>query len=123
MMFEFELPEGMSTRDFLAHPVRQLIRHAAYVGKRAIPNTAELDALRLEPRLRTRVRDACLTVAQIHDAGEHETAWNLGDEEAAWVLAKLSDEQRDPRFYEPIDPADVITDSGQLAALVPRGIS
>jgi hypothetical protein len=119
-MYDFELPDGVTFAAFRSHPVTQTIREAAYGGKRGLPSKAELDALHLSPPLRARVREACESVAAIHDRGDQQVAWNAGDKEAASLLERLPAEQRDPRFYRPAPADDGVTHPTALAALIPR---
>jgi hypothetical protein len=94
-----DLPEGMAIGDFTGHPVRGLIRDAAFHGTRGLPTSAELDALKLPAGVRADVENACRAVAEVHDTGDHAGAWALGDEWAATALGLLPEEQRSPSFY------------------------
>jgi hypothetical protein len=116
-MHEFSLPEGMSFPDFRKHPVREAIADAAHHGRRGLPSEAELDALKLSPYLRARVKEACQVYAEIHDSGEQKLAWDCADEESAWVLERLPAEQRDLSFYAPEQVAET-SDPRELAARV-----
>ncbi|MCW2976406.1 MAG: hypothetical protein JWM06_1687 [Actinomycetia bacterium] len=115
------VPEGMSMAQFNEHPVRQMIRAAAYAGAHGLPSRHELDALELSPALRKRVRDACHTVAEIHATGEQSDAWNRGDEYAVEIVDELPEEMRDPHWFDAPPPAALSErDPAALAALVPR---
>lgn len=70
---------GAVAASFRKHPAYQLVRHAAYLGKRGMPSKAELDALGFSPSRRAQVAADCAEVAEIHDTGEHATAWARGD--------------------------------------------
>jgi hypothetical protein len=113
------IPDGMTSAQFRSHPVYTTIRHAAYGGERALPTTAQLDALKLSPTARKLVRDACRQVADLHAAGTQQDAWALGDELSVAILEGLSEEQRDPRNFEERQPLETM-DAGELADLIPR---
>src|SRR4051794_12279088 len=115
----YTVPDGMTIEQFTNHPVRQMIRAAAYAGDRAKPTTGELDSLKLSASDRALVARACTEVAKLHATGVHSDAWSRGDDLAAEIVGGLPDEQRDPRNFferpplETMGPAD-------LATLVPR---
>jgi hypothetical protein len=109
---------GLPVSDFNRHPVRQLIRDAAYYGARGRPIPAELDALKLSSEARAKVKRACEKVAEIHDEGHHQDAWSTGDRAAAEILGGLPDEKRDPDYLKPV--AELPDDPAELAKLIPR---
>jgi hypothetical protein len=109
---------GLPISDFNRHPVRQLIRDAAYHGAGGLPTAAELDALDLSAQARAKVKDACERAAEVHDEGAHQTAWSMGDQVAAQILGELPDEKRDPDYLKP--STELPDDPAELADLVPR---
>jgi hypothetical protein len=115
----YVVPDGMSIAQFTNHPVRQMIRAAAYAGERAMPTTAELDALKLSATDRAHLRKACDEVAKIHATGVQSDAWARGDELAAEIVGGLSDEQRDPRNFVERPSLETMSPD-KLAALVGR---
>lgn len=115
------LPAGMTPRDFQDHPVRQLLRDAAYHGPGGEPTAAELDALGLSDGARDAVRDGCAEVARLNSEGDHQGAWQRGDELAVEILAGLPEYMRWPEHWAPPDPLADVTDPGALAAAVEAG--
>jgi hypothetical protein len=114
-----EVPDDMSISQFHAHPVRQLIRHAAYTGE--VPSRHELERLELSPSVRKKITDACRECAEIHATGEKANAWNRGDEHAVAIVGDLPEEQKDPEWFEGPREEDLIAgDPSALAARVPR---
>jgi hypothetical protein len=111
----------MSLAQYQSHPVRQMIRHAAYCGEAAVPTRHEIDRLDLPPALRKRVADACREVAKIHDTGLQSEAWSRGDDHCFAIIGDLSEEQQDPRWFDGPSATDLIEhDPDALATHVPR---
>jgi len=105
------------------HPIREMIRVAAYDGARALPSDAELDALKLPPAARKAVLEHCREVAAMNDRGTHAAAWVRADELAAGLIDSLPDELADPdEFERRLRPPDTTVGLSprELAALVPR---
>jgi hypothetical protein len=102
------------------HPVRALLRQAAYAGKRRLPTEAELDKLGLPGEIRSRVKQACREVAAVHDEGAHQDAWDDGDQHAAQIIDGLRGELRDPDHWRAPDPLADVDDPAELAAAVWR---
>jgi hypothetical protein len=80
------------------HPITETIRHAAYLGERALPSKEELDTLQLSPAMRAKVLRACVDVAEIHDNGIKSEAWAAADEAAAGIIDELPLDLQDPDY-------------------------
>jgi hypothetical protein len=117
-MLTFRLPDGLTYSAFRKHPVCELLRQSAYFG--AIPSERELDSLGLPRHQRDDLRTHCVEVARLHDSGERQAAWALGDERAADLIDWLDDDLRDPAHWRAPDPHADVSDPRELAALIPR---
>lgn len=113
-----DAPEGMAQAAFNAHPVRKVIRDAAYQGKRVSPpSRRELDALELPGSARKKLAAAIEEVREINSTGAQSDSWARGDELAAEIVATLPNELRDPDYLDP--PPEPDTDNPrELAARV-----
>lgn len=113
------VPDGMSWAEFRSHPVRQILRDAAYFGDRAVPSPAELAALRLPDGITQEIDMLARQLIQIHNSGDHQAAWQQAENAAADVLSDLAPRDRehpDLRSNVP-DPLDDLT-PGELAQYV-----
>jgi hypothetical protein len=115
----FEVPDGMSKKQFDDHPVKQMISFAAQTGQ--VPERHEIDRIDVAPSVRKRIADACRDVVAIHATGEQAHAWARGDEHAAAIVGGLPEEQRDPWWFRrPIEAELDERDPAALAEQVPR---
>lgn len=114
------VPEGVRLGDFGRHPVRQTLQAAAAFQRKGLPSAAELDELKLSPTHRAQLRDACVRVADLMDAGQMADARELADEEAGRLIGALPAEQREPGYFAPASPEMAGLGPRELAALVPK---
>jgi hypothetical protein len=125
-MYDFDLPDGMTSSDFRDHPVQRLIRDSAHHGARGVPSRAELDALALSDADRAKVAKACLEAAAAFTecGGNRKPVWAAADETAAKIIGELPEDQRSPNYIEDAkpDPTDTMTPE-QLAAHVAGGLA
>lgn len=105
MSYDFALPDGLGAADFRRHPVRILLRDAAFHGARGLPSDAELEALGLTNGERGKLAEACKSVAATHAEGQYPEAWVAADRLAGEIIARLPETQRDPDYLEPLATA------------------
>lgn len=109
-------PDGMTSAEFNSHPVRQLLRDAAYFGAQALPTKRGLDELMLPDAVTREIDQFARRLAKIHDDGDHKSAWDQVDDLAADVLSDLDPAELEPanrRRNEPDPLADA--DPAELA--------
>lgn len=99
----------------MRHPVESLIRHHAYCG--TTPDARELDALKLDPEDRAKVRQAIGDALEIRATGNQAGANQYALEASLTIVTDLPREQRDPA-YAHVDPLADVDNPDQLAAAV-----
>jgi hypothetical protein len=120
---DFELPTP-TARDFTEHPVRTLLKEVSTHGRDRFPVDAELDRLGLDEERRDSLVRACERLEKAHResaaADEYiEPPYRLADELAARVIGELPERMRTASFWKR-DPAEGLTDPGELASHVRR---
>lgn len=90
--------------------IREVVRMAAYGGKRGLPTAAELDALGVPPALKAVIKDACAGLAATHATGDHQAAWVEADDWAGRIIDALPENWEAPEApdaYQGLGPAEL----------------